>query len=641
MNRGVNMNRENTETVSQKSICQFIEDSHTSGALLVTGEWGSGKTHFLIQLAEKYNKKEYAVIHISLFGRNSSEEIEHDIKKELCYIFATADITGHDSGDENSKRPKFKMLRKRLNKKDNVSKFVKGLRVFTDHFKDDSKIVGGIDSLINFNYWDFIDLDTVIFGKRIVIIFDDFERCTIDSDLLLGVINEYSENLKMKVIIVANDERIKDADKDKYLEYKEKVVYKTVKLEQNIEYVLMFLIHEFDTRSSEYQRYLEDHFREIIQVFNTSTYNNFRSLRTAINDFEKIYSLFVKKTQYLACHKFEIYESTALLFLLEQFLAFIMEASAGEDIYSYFFDMFTNPIDENEDGSPVYLEYSSDTIPLYVSKYAQEFFDINFAPKAIIEWVAKGIYNEEAIDKCIEAYIEKYKPHISTDMELFLTTQILFFDSIEQFNNGYIEALHNSYTGTLTSEQYLSLLSQIREAKELGLVLPDEPMYDKMTNGFEMVDRSNEEEPVLGGFSGWSEEAALDLKKEIDAAIRNRAVNKRTKEYYNYCLSFFRSCNTNDTIHFSYSDRIQLKLNDEMIDAVVEAFKIAKNKKRREIATCFLHIQFSNYKDTTLSNKLIQKLIVLRDNDIVDPLGIANLEYFISESKQRFLLNQN
>lgn len=633
------MSHENTETISQKSICQFIEDRHTSGALLVTGEWGSGKTHFLKQLAEKYNKKDYAVIHISLFGRESSEEIEHDIKKELCYIFATADITVHHSGEGNNKHPKFKRLRKHLNKKDNVSKFVKGLRVFTDHFKDDSKIVGGIDSLLNFNYWDFIDLDSVIFGKRIVIIFDDFERCTIDSDLLLGIINEYSENLKMKVIIVANDERIKDSDK--YSEYKEKVVYKTVKLEQNIEYVLMALIHEFDTRSSEYQRYLEDHFRDIIQMFSTSTYNNFRSLRTAINDFEKIYSLFVKKTQFAACHKFETFEETALLFLLKQFFAFIMEASAGKDIHSYFFDMFTNPIGENEDGSPVTLEYTSETIPAYVSKYAQEIFDIYSAPKAIIEWVAKGIFNEEAIDKCIEAYIDKYKPHISTDMELFLTTQILFFDSIEQFNNGYIEALHNSYSGNLTSEQYLSLLSQIREAKELGIVLPEDPQYDKMTDGFESVDRSNEEETVLGGFSGWSDEAALELKKEIDASIRNRAVNKRTQEYYNYCLAFFRSCSTNDTMHFSFSDRIQLELNEELIDVVVEAFKNAKNKKRREIASCFLHIQFSNYKDTTLSNKLIQKLNALRNNGIVDPLGIANLEYFISEAETRFLLKQN
>ncbi|MDE5753205.1 MAG: KAP family NTPase [Oscillospiraceae bacterium] len=636
------MRSENIETISQRSVCQFIENEHTSGALLVTGEWGSGKTHFLKQLAEKYNKQKYAIAHISLFGRDSSEEIEHDIKKELCYLFATTNISGEDTesiehaGDKSRKINKF---RKGLNEKETVTKLIRGLRVITDHFKEDSKIIGEIDSLINFNYWDFIDLDTEILGKRIVIIFDDFERCTIEPDLLLGIINEYSENIGMKVIIVANDDQIKNPKK--FTEYKEKVVYKTVKLEQNIEYVLKTLIQEFNKNNSEYQHYLEDHLQLIVQVFNASTYNNFRSLRTAINDFEKLYTLFVKKTQFLACHKLEQYEEKALAFLTEQFFAFTMETSAGEDIYEYFFDMFTTPIDKNNDGTPIYLEYSADNIPLYTSKYSQEIFYINSAPKAIVEWVTKGIYNEESIAKCIDAYIEKYKPHKTTDLELFLSTQILFLDSIENFNNGYMEALNKAYTGDLTSEQYLSLLHQICDAKELRLDLPEEPKYDKMTIGFEMKDRSNEEEPVLGGFSGWAEGTAAVLKKEIETSIHNRLANKRIKDYYNYCLNYFNDCNTNMSLHFNYSEKIQIDFNDELMDAVVNSFKKATNKKRREISSCFLHIMFSNYKDRTLSNKLIQKLTALQGNDINDPIEIANLNTFIREAKQRFLLDEN
>lgn len=642
MKRGIAMNSQNIHTISQQSVCQFIEDEHTSGALLITGEWGSGKTHFLKQLANEYNKEKYAVVRISLFGRSSAQEIEQDIKKELCYILASANLTDipeetedtNNTGDSSQNSNK---LRKKLNEKGTVNKLVKGLRVITEHFKGDSKIIGGMDSLINFNYWDFIDLNKEILGRKVVIIFDDFERCTIKLDFLLGIINEYSENIGMKVIIVANDDKINDPIKFK--EYKEKVVYKTIKLEQNIKYVLTAFINEFDSKSSEYQRYLLDHCQHVIQVFDTSTYNNFRSLRTAINDFNKIYSLFIKKTKFSKYHKFEQHEEKALLFLLKQFFAFVMEVSACEDIYSHFFDMFTSPIDENEDGSSGVEKYSPENIPEYVSKYEQEVFDYNFAPKAIVEWIAKGIYNEEAIDKCIDAYIEKYKPHEITDLELFLSTRIECLDSINNFNNGYTEALQRAYAGDLTSEQYLSLLHQIRDAKEFELTLPEEPNYDEMTIGFKMKDRSNEEKPVLGGFSGWSEKAALDLKKEIDASIRNRAMNKRSKDYYNKCLGYFRRCNTDDTIHFTYGERIELEFNDELMEAVFNAFKIASNRKRREIAHSFLNIQFSNYKDKVLPNKLIQRLNNLKNNDITDPIEIVNLDVFIKEIRQRFPLD--
>ena len=57
------MSDEITVTISQQSICKFIEDKHTSGASLVTGEWGSGKTFFLKNLAQKYNKDKYAIVH--------------------------------------------------------------------------------------------------------------------------------------------------------------------------------------------------------------------------------------------------------------------------------------------------------------------------------------------------------------------------------------------------------------------------------------------------------------------------------------------------------------------------------------------------------------------------------------------------
>ena len=128
-----------TEILFQESIHNYIKDNNNPGALLITGEWGCGKTYFLKELAKKYNSnKEHAIVIISLFGLTSSEEVEEKVKKELCYAMAT------NNNDENTK--------------DNPSKLYNGFKTLTGIFKDNSKIVNAVDTLVNINYLDFIDL---------------------------------------------------------------------------------------------------------------------------------------------------------------------------------------------------------------------------------------------------------------------------------------------------------------------------------------------------------------------------------------------------------------------------------------------------------------------------------------------------
>ena len=472
-----------------------------------------------------------------------------------------------------------------------------------------------------------------------MLIFDDFERCTLPSDLLLGIINDYCENLHIKVIIVANEAEIDD--KEVYQEYKEKVIYKTVKLNQNIPYVLGALIGEFNEAGSRYQLYLSNHSQVIIDIFNESGYNNYRSLRAAINDFEKIFSLFIKKTGYTDSNTFKNYEEKTLVLLIEQFFAYTFESCANSDIYYYFFEKFTAPSDMNDDGEPIFTPYSEENVPEYVHKYRHELFDIYNAPKAIVEWITKGIYEEESISKCIDEYIEKAQPQNYTEFEIFLSNHILALDSIDVFNKGYLEAIKKAKSGELISEQYLTLLYQIHKAKELKLSLPEEPDYSAISDGFESKDRTDEEEPAFSGFSGPVDREAFNLKKRIDSVINNRSVVKRENEYYRHCLTYFNSCNVDPTKYLSHSQQIEIKLTSQLISSVVSAFKNAINKKRREIASSFLGIKFSNYNDTVLATSLVNSLESLRNGDITDTIGLANLDDFIESTKQRFNLNNN
>ena len=193
----------------------------------------------------------------------------------------------------------------------------------------------------------------------------------------------------------------------------------------------------------------------------------------------------------------------------------------------------------------------------------------------------------------------------------------------------------------LLRRDYLTLLYQIHKAKELKLSLPEAPDYSAISNGFNSIDRSDEEETVLSGFSGPVDRAAFDLKKRIDSVINNRPAIKRVNDYYRHCLAYFNSCNVDSSKYLSHSQQIKLNLTNELISSVVSAFKSANNKKRREIASSFLGINFSNYRDTVLTTNFVQSLESLRNGDTTDPIGLANLDDFLEFAKQRFLLNNN
>ena len=66
-------------------ICDYVKKPYTDYAVMINGEWGSGKTYFwnnkLRSRLEslKVNGKNYKTIYMSLYGINSLEEISKKI----------------------------------------------------------------------------------------------------------------------------------------------------------------------------------------------------------------------------------------------------------------------------------------------------------------------------------------------------------------------------------------------------------------------------------------------------------------------------------------------------------------------------------------------------------------------------------
>lgn len=166
-----------------KTIKSYIEMKNCNYAILIDGQWGTGKTFFvkntLMPIINKNNEKDKKAIYISTYGTKSTKEIDKKIYFEIL----------------NSKTPKNKSI-------DFVKKggkiVLSGAKIVKDVFKLPNVSEDNINTFINL----FQKID------RYILIFDDLERCQIPINELLGYINDFTEHKNVKVIIIAHEGEI-------------------------------------------------------------------------------------------------------------------------------------------------------------------------------------------------------------------------------------------------------------------------------------------------------------------------------------------------------------------------------------------------------------------------------------------------
>lgn len=152
---------------------KYIEEEIYNYAILIDGEWGSGKTYFIKnvlinKIEEKERKK---VIYISLYGIKNISDISNELYISLV--------------DKNVGQPLRKVITTGAKFGADVMKFL-GLELSS--YGDEVK------GLINL--------------KDYILIFDDLERCNCNINEVLGFINNFVEHEGIKVILIANENEI-------------------------------------------------------------------------------------------------------------------------------------------------------------------------------------------------------------------------------------------------------------------------------------------------------------------------------------------------------------------------------------------------------------------------------------------------
>ena len=195
----------------------------STGALMVSGEWGCGKTYHIEKVVMPALQQEgWNPVKVSLFGIESVNEIPLRIadnyKRPESY-----------EGDRTEKEKKKSWLPS-WGKEKAGKAVVKGAQFVSsiswlESFVDVKTLVGNNSGL----------LYKLIPTEKTVIILDDIERVidTIDVHILLGAINGLVEQRGYKVVVIANNSYMQQKDEAK-LVFKEKVIEKTLVYEPNV-----------------------------------------------------------------------------------------------------------------------------------------------------------------------------------------------------------------------------------------------------------------------------------------------------------------------------------------------------------------------------------------------------------------------
>ncbi len=446
-----------------ESILDYIRSDYTDYAIMLNGEWGSGKTHFWNNKIRKkiesmqLNGKRYTTIYMSLYGISNLEEISKKIFIETTQLM-----------DKN--------LRRFMD--------AHGQTTIPEYAKtglDMANFFGVTQNGDKIDYADFFSTEDK------VLCFDDLERANVDVIDILGYINNFVEHDHIKTIIICNEKELSTklkssnlemktfiatylldrqgelnkADKpmvekiqdkiehvfDKANDYeriKEKLIGETFEYAPKFDYIINGILMRYEN-DPELIRFYRENTKLIISTFERSGTRNLRILKHALNDFKKIFDM-VNKSYPNTSHRVM---QTMLIFTI----AISFEIKAGKVTKSKFMN-----IKDNE-------EYKSILVSSRVLMDNRQFY--------IKEFDSTYYYNFKAEYRFFK-FIEYYIRTRIFDMKIFKDDMETIRNTVDTENlPGYKRLLTEEYW-KISDDDFDEVIEDvIQDIKEGNLELID------------------------------------------------------------------------------------------------------------------------------------------------------------------------
>lgn len=211
----------------------------STGALMVSGEWGCGKTYHIENVIIPALQQEgWNPVKVSLFGIESVNEIPFRIADNYKWP-----ATNEDGRTENKMKSLLDFGKNKTSRMVAQSARLVSSISWLGNFVDIKTLVKNNSSL----------LYKLIPQENTVIFLDDVERVIdiIDVHTLLGTINGLVEQRGYKVVIIANNSYIQQKGEAK-LVFKEKVIEKTLIYEPDVVTIFKEICKKYDTPFTEF-----------------------------------------------------------------------------------------------------------------------------------------------------------------------------------------------------------------------------------------------------------------------------------------------------------------------------------------------------------------------------------------------------
>ena len=229
-------------------------------AVLITGRWGSGKTHYIKRYIEKHSSPSRPYLYITLHGLERVEQIDQEIFRQLHPILSSRGMA----------------LATRA-----LKGMVRGVLKIDLDDKKELEISANLPSL---------NLSESLYKKDCILIFDDLERCRIKMPVLLGYINYFVEHDDQKVIIIADEDKA-----PRIVGAKEKLIGQTLEFEPNFQEAIQRFIEVLDNNTS--KQFLSRNVSSIEELFQLSGHQNLRVVRQTLLSFDRLYSALSEATR--------------------------------------------------------------------------------------------------------------------------------------------------------------------------------------------------------------------------------------------------------------------------------------------------------------------------------------------------------
>ena len=657
------------------SILDYVRADYTDYAIMINGEWGSGKTYFWNHKIRnkieslRLNGRKYTTIYMSLYGISNLEDISKKIFIETTQLM-----------DKN--------MRKYME--------THGQTTIPEYAKT------GLD-MANFfgvtQNGDKIDYASFFATNDKVLCFDDLERANVDVIDILGYINNFVEHDHIKTIIICNEKELSTklkssnlemktfiatylldkegsllkADKpmvekirekieyvfDKANDYeriKEKLIGETFDYAPKFNYIIDGLLMRYEG-NQDLMRFLREHTNLITSTFIKSGTRNLRILKHALNDFKKVFE---------NVNKF--YPNTNLR-VLQTMLIFTIAVSFEIKAGKITKDKFVN-INSNEEYKAILVSSRvlMDNRQFYIKEFDNNYY-FNFKAdyrffKFIEIYVRTRIFDMRAFKTDMEVIINTIDTEKLPGYKRLLTEEYWKI-SDDQFPGIIEEVLDDVKNGSLKLIEIVKLFAYYSYFIRRGLIDYDMKTIkatfiegmDLASESSEYCDNLDEELSRIGIDVGDDMEEIIKHFHELNAKLEDKMYREKAEEIFK-CIpmkmelfydKFANEC-MNKPIFDHYDayqmfQRITCASNEDIVlikEMLVDRAK--KHKEELEPELNFIKKLKQILEDYCKGKDVSIKIVMLREfandlNTIIDLYKNSIFSAFVNKEEKEFSLD--